>query len=321
MGTGQGLTEKKGASGSFFTGVLATIVATPCTAPFMGTAIGYALLQPPAVSLSILTVLGIGMALPLLAISAIPQLGRLLPKPGSWMQTFQQCLAFPMFLAAAWLLWVFMQQTSPKNVMWMLTGMVMLAFSIWLWKKIKLQQKIPRLALATLLIIICAWPLWVTFHEPVRDSASAEQSTSIAQPFSQEKLASLLQKGKPVFVNATAAWCLTCKYNESMYFNTKRFEDFIKKNNINYLVADWTNRNDMILHYLQSFKRDGVPLYVTYDHQGKSEVLPQVLTSTILYDSLKKIMGGKIIEEKNVDDKPVEEPSTKKHTQSTQKNT
>lgn len=305
MGIGQGLTQQAGARGSFFTGVLAAIVATPCSAPFMGTAIGYALVQPTLISLCILTTLGIGMALPLFAISAIPRLGRLLPKPGAWMQTLQQALAFPMLLACAWLLWVYIQQSTIGNVMWLLIGMVMLAFSIWLWQQLALVNRIGKYITALCLLALCSLPLWITYHTPANavntktaattttqavGSQAIEAQTTGAQAFSQHKLDALLASKQVVLVNATAAWCLTCKYNESMYFSSARFKNFIAQHGIHYLVADWTQRDRPILTFLQSFQRDGVPLYVLYNRQGKATVLPQMLTANILYKALENAM-------------------------------
>ncbi len=286
MGVGNELTNKSGYGGSFFTGVLAAVVATPCTAPFMGTALGFALTQPPVIATTILLSLGFGMALPLLLISIIPALGRILPRPGAWMETFKELLAFPMFVSMVWLLWVLVQQTSPQEELYVMLGLVMTAFSFWLWRKMSLQNKLVKMIVWVMLAALSALPVYVIYQY---EKNSGEATTEISQSFTPEKLESLLAEKKPVFVNMTAAWCLTCKYNEGAYFSTKKFKDLLKNNNITYLKGDWTNRNATILNYLKSFDRSGVPLYVFYDKNGKSHVLPQILSNKILFD----VMGLK----------------------------
>lgn len=284
MGLGQSLTQSKGYGGSFFTGVLATVVATPCTAPFMGAAIGYALLQPAWVSASVMMALGLGMALPLLLISLLPGLARILPRPGAWMETFKQCMCFPMLLAMVWLLWVLMQQVAPSHVMWVMVGLVCVTFCLWCWHRLALTRRLSQIMVLLVFAVVCLYPIYRLTQVDVLPAATA---ASQAQVFSKDRLQALLAAHQPVFVNVTAAWCLTCKYNEALHFN-QRFYRFLSQHHITYLKADWTNRDLSILTYLQTFDRSGVPLYVVYDRQGHAHVLPQLLTDKVLYGSLNR---------------------------------
>ena len=285
-GTGQELTTIPNYWGSFFTGVLAAIVATPCTAPFMGAALGYALLQPPTTSFVIICSLGIGMALPLLLISAIPKIGKLLPRPGQWMQTFKHWLAVPMLLSVVWLIWVLSQQTQTRLLLLVLAGLIATIIAIWLYKKINPERLSTQLSLSLSLIIICALPIGLLSIQPEQQPVTKETIIATNQ-FTPAKLQQLLAEKQPIFVNVTAAWCLTCKFNEGRLFKNTKFDNLLQQHRINYLVADWTNRNIDILNYLQSFNRNGVPLYVVYNRRGEARVLPQLPTEQELTDQLK----------------------------------
>lgn len=288
MGAGQSLTQSKGYWGSFFTGVLATVVATPCTAPFMGAAIGYALLQPAWVSASVMMALGLGMALPLLLISLLPGLARILPRPGAWMETFKQCMCFPMLLAMVWLLWVLMQQVAPPHVMWVMMGLVCVTFCLWCWHRLALKRRLSQTIVLVAFTVVCLYPI---YRLTEIDATPTATTASPVQVFSKDRLQALLAAHQPVFVNVTAAWCLTCKYNEALHFN-QRFYRFLTQHRIIYLKADWTNRDASILTYLQTFDRSGVPLYVVYDRQGRAHVLPQLLTDKALYGSLDRSLSS-----------------------------
>lgn len=284
-GVGQGLTEGHGAKPAFFTGVLAVVVASPCTAPFMGTALGFAISQPPVWALSVFVALGLGLALPMLLLGFVPALARLLPKPGAWMTRFRQVLAFPLYLTVVWLLWVYGEQTSALSMAWLLAALTALAFGLWLWNQRHTMQstgsKRFSAALSLLALIgAVALPL-----------SSAEQAVPAAQPSNQawsaERLSELTARGEPVLVNMTAAWCLTCLANERVALRDELVQSLIAERGIHYLKGDWTRYDADITQYLEQFGRNGVPLYVYYPRGGgEPQVLPQLLTPDLLLTTL-----------------------------------
>ena len=280
--TGQTLTQKSGLGGSFFTGILATLVATPCTAPFMAAALGYALVQPAVISLGIFAALGLGLALPYLALSFIPALDRLLPKPGAWMDTFKQLLAFPMFASAAWLVWVLSQQAGTMGVLSVLMGMVALAFGIWLWRHLP-AAGFWRFLLKLLAIAAIIAP-FIMLPRGGDQTSAIEEDLKFGEAFSPAILQQALASDAPVFVEITAAWCITCKLNHAVGINIAPTKNAFANNNVRFLVGDWTNYDPAITDYLHKFDREGVPLYVFYaapDANGQRpapQVLPQILT-------------------------------------------
>jgi thiol:disulfide interchange protein len=280
---GQSLTRAHGLSGSFFTGMLATLVATPCTAPFMGVAMGYALTQPAVISISVFVALGFGLALPYLALCYVPALRHILPRPGHWMETFRQFLSFPMFAATCWLIWVLTQQTDHMGVLIGLLGLLAIGFGIWLWKN-RPHGKTAKAFVITIslaMFIFAAATLVIERH--VEHSVSSQSTTGLSEPFSQEKLDAYLNDGQPVFVNMTAAWCITCKLNEKVALSIPSTENLFTDKKIKYLKGDWTNQNPEITKFLESYGRSGVPLYVYYAPQDrKGVVLPQILTPGIV---------------------------------------
>ncbi|GJL85543.1 MAG: thio:disulfide interchange protein [Micavibrio sp.] len=292
---GDKLTQGDGLAGSFFTGVLATLVATPCTAPFMAAAIGYALIQPAYVSLSIFAALGLGLALPYLALSFVPALQQILPKPGAWMNIFRQFLAFPMFASAMWLVWVLSQQTDSMGLLHILIGLVMLAFGFWLLnhspKKKSARSLVQILAALTFLSAVFLLP----FNSKENETPRIE-SLSLGETYSPEKLASVLLTDDPVFVEMTAAWCITCKVNHAVAIDIDSTRKLFTDKNIHYLVGDWTNYDEEITDFLNSYGRNGVPIYVYYGPRdivtGKRtapKLLPQVLTPSIVERELNKL--------------------------------
>lgn len=283
-GLGQSLTEGRGDRSAFFTGVLAAVVASPCTAPFMGTALGYALSQPPAAALAVFAALGLGLALPLLLLGFIPALAKILPRPGAWMEGFRQFLAFPLLLTVVWLLWVYGEQTSPLAMAWLLGALVLLAFGLWLLRRAqgrRLLQVIAGLALAAAIALPLAQ------SAPVASAAV----THSAESWSAEKLAALRAEKKPVLVNMTAAWCITCLANERSTLSTDAVKAALQSHGVSYLKGDWTRRDPAITQYLQSFGRNGVPLYVLYPAEGEPEVLPQILTPALVEEALALAAG------------------------------
>ena len=302
MGVGNDLAHKSGYAGSFFTGVLAVVVAAPCTAPFMGPAIGFALTQSTPVTLMVLMALGLGLALPFLLLSFIPVLSNVLPKPGAWMKTFQQFLAFPMFASAAWLVWVLGQQTDMNGVFSILMVLILITFTIWLWQK----TRTITMPLKALGILACAGML-IGAGMQVHSYSSASSAdinrvtasvseTAHDQTFKVCTLNSLREQGQAVFVNMTAAWCITCLANEKVALSSTELETFFSDNKITYLKGDWTNQDAEITEYLQSFGRNSVPLYVFYpakngnDAQTLPIVLPQILTVDTVVDSMQSAM-------------------------------
>ena len=291
MNTGGALTAKSGGKGSFFTGVLAVVVASPCTAPFMGTALGYAVTQSPLVALLVFAALGLGMALPFLLLAYIPALARLLPKPGAWMDTLKQLLAWPLYLSAVWLLWVFGRQAGIDAMAILMIGMVSLAAAIWLWGRVQLGaggfNKLTALGLLLLALVI----LWqgAKLHPEANISSHADNKAQHWQSWSADKLSALRQQGKPVLVNMTADWCITCLVNERVALNTERSKAALSQYNVSYLKGDWTRRDSDITAYLQQYQRDGVPLYVLYWPGQPPQVLPQILTPDTLRQTFESI--------------------------------
>lgn len=273
MGAGESLTSKHGLQGSFFTGVLAAVVASPCTAPFMGAALGFALTQPTVIGLAVFAALGFGMALPLLLLCYAPSLTRYLPKPGGWMETFKEVLAFPLFLTAIWLLWVLGRQAGMNAVAAACVGALLIAFGFWLLGKKKAGRKS---ILLTLVVLLC----WAGSALLPWKTLQSSTSSSLWQPWSEQKLQSLRAEGKPVFVNMTADWCLTCLANERLVLSTSEIEEAFTTLGIVGLKGDWTNTDPAITAFLQTYGRSGVPLYVWFPagHQGAGIVLPQLLT-------------------------------------------
>lgn len=291
---GQKLTSGHSISSSFFTGVLATIVATPCTAPFMGAAMGFALTQPPAISLSVFAMIGLGLALPYLALCFIPITRKILPKPGLWMVTFKQFLAFPMLASAIWLVWVLSQQSGSYGVLLVLLGMLSISFGVWLshLKKAGIKNLMLQIGIILALLPPILSLSYIKTIVPIT-SAPTESEENFGIPFSQTELSNLLKEDQPIFVEMTAAWCITCKLNHAIAINTASTKALFKEKNITFIVGDWTNYNEEITNYLNSFDRNGVPLYVYYGPRDKitgirpePKILPQVLTTKIVKDNI-----------------------------------
>lgn len=292
---GQTLTAKSDLGGSFFTGVLATLVATPCTAPFMGAAMGYALTQSAFAAITVFLALGFGLALPYLALSFIPAVRHALPKPGAWMQRLRELLAFPMFLSACWLIWVLSQQVSHMGQFAALLGMLAIAFGIWLWRY---RPRHIAGHIFYLLLMIAAFGFvlstFFTMHPVAENTARAPDAAQNWEDFSQARLQEYLDGDEPVFVNMTAAWCITCKVNENVALAIDSTQALFKNNKVKYLKGDWTNQNPEITAFLEEYGRSGVPIYVYYGprlekHGVRPEplVLPQLLTPGIVEGAIK----------------------------------
>jgi thiol:disulfide interchange protein DsbD len=288
---GAGLTGRGGAAGHFFTGVLAVVVASPCTAPFMGVALAYAFVAPAAHELLVMLVLGIGLALPLTLIGLVPALARLLPKPGRWMETLKQILAFPMYLSAVWLVWVLAHQRGADAVALVLVAMVLLAAAFW-WHGRGGSARRAGHAFTLLLVLGGLASLYAIAHVPPPARVTASDGSSVA--FSPAKLQSLRDAGTPVFVDIGADWCVTCKANEYTVLDTQAFQDLLAKTGAVYMKGDWTDVDPEIGAYLRQFHSPGVPLYVVYPRgDGAGHALPTVLTSALVRNALVRADPGR----------------------------
>ena len=291
-GTGGRLAGRSGLTGTFFTGVLATIVATPCTAPFMGAALGFALIAPAAVAIGIFLALGLGLAAPYLAATVVPGWKRVLPRPGAWMELVKQLLAFPLYGTVAWLVWVLIQETGPGQSLAALFGLVLVGFAVWVYGWTRLAAPLGRglgiglAAAGTAAALFLAASLTKT---EVGMASAAAQDRLAYEPFTAARLSTLEGMGKPVFVNLTASWCVTCLINERVALDSDVVRQAFAARGIVALKGDWTTQNPEITALLQQFGRSGVPLYLLYGGKGEPVILPQILTAASVLDALGKV--------------------------------
>jgi thiol:disulfide interchange protein DsbD len=272
-GTGQGLASR----GSFFTGLLAVVVATPCTAPFMGAALAAALAMPPATGMLIFVALGLGMAAPYAALALSPGAARLLPKPGAWMEVLKNLLAFPMYGAALWMVWIASQQVGPIGLASVFASLLLVGFAAWAFGHAQRHER-PRVfngvaALAAIACVACLFGLGAP--------AGATQTGVAAdgsEPYSASRLAALRAEHRPVLVDMSAAWCVTCLVNERIALAPASVRDTFARHHVAYLKGDWTRQNTAITAFLRDHDRSGVPLYVYYPADGAPKILPQILT-------------------------------------------
>ena len=270
---------------SFLTGILAVVVASPCTAPFMGSAIGFALLQPSFNSILIFLSLGIGFALPYLILSIKPTLLSFLPRPGPWMETFKQFMAFPMWASALWLLWVLSGQVDSDTVILVLIGGLTLSLSLWLLEKNSTEIKLVKWIVRGTAIVLIGFSIYII---PTSYSTKEEIFTK-DEIYSEQRLRELRNSNQIVFLNFTADWCITCKVNERVALKTQKVQKILDSESINYLEADWTRKDEMIASKLEEFGRSGVPLYLLYPSKGKPVILPEILTEDILIKYLLEV--------------------------------
>jgi len=278
MGVGSSLTAGDHNRSSFFTGVLAVVVASPCTAPFMGTALGFALTQPTALALSVFIALGAGMASPMLALSYSQWLRNRIPKPGAWMVTLRQALSLPLFLTVIWLLWVAGRQTSIDTFAGLLVACVLLGMGLW-WSN---SSGLKRLS-SLIALLLCAGTTYA--------SLTLERTESNAAPaFSRSHLAETVSGNNPVFVDVTADWCITCIANEKAVLETDSIQQAFQQQGVTYYVIDWTNYDPAVAKFLEEFQRNGIPFYLVYPGNNRPpQVLPQILTKQIVLDALKAL--------------------------------
>jgi DsbC/DsbD-like thiol-disulfide interchange protein/cytochrome c biogenesis protein CcdA len=271
---GDGLAGSGGTRGAFFTGALAAFVATPCTGPFLGFALGAALVLPTWAALAVFAGLGLGLALPFLLLGYLPALRRRLPKPGPWMERFQRILSLPMFLTALGLAWILGRQSGVDGMALGLGAALLLGLGLW-WLGRRQGEGRHWLAFAAIALAVVA-PL--PFVRTVEAVPAVSQGPLAAEPFSEQRLAQLRAEGVPVFVNFTADWCLTCKVNERATLEQTEVAQAFRTRGIRVLVGDWTRGDAAIGRFLERHGRSGVPLYLYYGPGREAEILPQILT-------------------------------------------
>ena len=287
--SGMALARQDGWRGDFLTGVLAVVLATPCTAPFMGAALAFAFVAPTAAAMAVFLALGLGLALPFLLIGFVPAFARLLPRPGAWMETLKQLLAFPMYATAAWLVWVLVQQRGADAFAWWSIAAILLALALWSWTHARQHGRRWGIALALAALAGTAFAVHAIGRSErpamTGNSASADATGHVA--YSPAELARLRGEGQPVFVNITADWCVTCKANERAVLSREGFRNALAQTGTTYMVGDHTDVDPEISAFLQQHGAVGLPLYVVYPKGGGApRILPTLLTPAIARDAL-----------------------------------
>jgi len=284
---GGSLAAKQGYTGSFFTGVLAVIVATPCTAPFMGAAIGYALAQPAASTFAVFTALAIGLALPYLALTIQPAWTRLLPRPGAWMEVLKQAVSIPIFATVIWLAWVLAQAYGAAMLAALLAGFLLLAIAGWFLGRWPTRRWATAIAL---LIGICVVGLSFFANKNLvtaSETLNAPERSLGWQPWSADAASRYQAQGRPVFVDFTASWCLSCQVNERVALSQPDVQKAFVDANVALLRADWTRHDEAITQTLSALGRSGVPTYALYiPGEATPRLLPEVLTPGIVTSAL-----------------------------------
>lgn len=276
---GQDLQNQEGLAGSFFTGVLATVVATPCSAPFLASALGATLTLPIWQSFVVFTVIGLGLSLPYLLLSVFPGLVNRLPRPGRWMETFKQLMAFPLYATVAYLMWVLAGQVEANNFLNAMFALVLVAVAMWLYGRyagLSASAKSKGIAIALALALLggsvyLGWP------------KSLSKLDVVWEPWSTERVAALRAEGRPIYVDFTARWCATCQVNKKVVFSSQKVRDYFEANNVATLKADWTNSDATITAELERWNRSAVPFNLAYPADGgEPKELPEILTPGIV---------------------------------------
>jgi thiol:disulfide interchange protein DsbD len=299
VGANGGRSKSGGMAGAFMSGITATLVATPCTAPFMGAALGYTLTQPAAVSLLVYTVLGLGMAFPYLLLSIFPNLLKFVPKPGRWMETFKQAMGFLLAATVIWLAWLLSSLAGVTALIALLGVLLFVAIAAWIYGRwgtvvstspVRWSSRIIAVLLVCVSLVAGNTGISTLATAPQR-SAEAPSNGIAWKEYSDSYLEELLAQGRSVFIDFTAAWCLSCKVNERVAFSSEEVQGRFSELGIVPLVADWTHRSDEITEALARFGRNSVPLYVLYPAGDKADpiLLPEILTPGIVLDALNKI--------------------------------
>jgi thiol:disulfide interchange protein len=293
---GGSLATKQGYAGSFFTGVLAVVVATPCTAPFMGAAIGYALAQPAGVTFAVFTALALGLAAPYVALTLQPAWTRVLPKPGAWMDILKQAISVPIFATVIWLAWVLAQAYGPALLAALLVGFLLLAIAGWFLGRWPARRWAT--GVASLIVLFCIWMVVycgrtaeiVVFKSGVLRASQEAAPGGAWQPWSADAVQHSLAAGQPVFVDFTASWCLSCQVNERVALDQPQVRQAFVNAHVALFRADWTREDPAITQALTALGRSGVPVYALYTSgQSGPQLLPQVLTPGIVIDAISKL--------------------------------
>ena len=278
--------------GALVSGVLATVVATPCMAPGLGASVGFTLSQSVPIALLVFVAMAVGLALPVSLLSCFPALLRYLPKPGAWMDTFKQVMAFPLYGTVVWLVWILGAQTGNDGVAALLAGLTVLALAGWVYGRMQTRKPVAAVAVGLALGAAGLWFAWMGASavaptpEPAAGSAASSASPSDWVPFSTERIAALRNDGKSVFVDFTATWCITCQVNKRVALNDEAVVAQMKTRNVVRMKADWTRKDPAITAALAAFGRNGVPLYVLYPPRGEPVILPELLTPTLVLDAI-----------------------------------
>ena len=280
-------------AGSFFQGVFATLLATPCTAPFLGTALGFAFSQSSFVILAMFAAVAAGMGFPYLVLTARPGWMKFLPRPGAWMERLKQFMGFPLMATLVWILGIVGGQRGTDGIFWFLCFLLSLATSCWLYGSFcgPLSRSRSRAVAIFLAVLIAGGGGWYFLGEKFSLAGSRDTGGIPWVPFSAQELSSIQTAGKSVFIDFTADWCITCKFNEKTAIDTPAVQELLHEKNVVAMKADWTNANPEITAALRNFGRVGVPFYVIYPAGKPADpvVLPEILTESILLDALKKL--------------------------------
>ena len=285
---------QSGYADAFLSGVIATLVATPCTAPFMGAALGFAITQSAPLAMAVFTALALGMAAPYLVLSFSPKLVGRLPKPGTWMVSLKQALAFPLYLTVVWLVWVLGRQIGVDAVARLMIGMTMFGAGLWVYGRWNTSSaarvRMTARAMAMLLAltgVVLGWP-----HDSVPQGSSLATTSGNWKTWSPDAVAAARGSGQPVFVDFTAAWCVTCQVNKRLVLNRDTVQARFRERNVVTMVADWTNRDPQISLALDALGRSGVPVYALYPPgNGAPMLLPELLTEAIVLEAIDQIAG------------------------------
>ena len=270
---------------SFLTGVLAVIVASPCTAPLMAPALGYALVQPDGLTMPVFVSLGLGFAFPYLILSMNPNLINLMPKPGQWMETLKEFFAFPMFATSLWLIWVFAKQTDTDMLIGLLVTILLISLILWFINKSNNKNLNLIYLLLLAIIIIFEGKNILDYEYPSNKNMNNMENVSYTI-WDPEIETRYKNSNQAYLINFTAAWCITCQANDKIALSRPKIKEYFKDNNVEYIVADWTNKDNEILESLESYSRNGVPLYIYWKPgMDESKILPAILTEQILLDN------------------------------------
>ena len=270
---------------SFLTGVLAVIVASPCTAPLMAPALGYALVQPDGLTMPVFVSLGLGFAFPYLILSMNPNLINVMPKPGQWMETLKEFFAFPMFATSLWLIWVFAKQTDTDMLIGLLVTILLISLILWFINKSNNKNLNLIYLLLLAIIIIFEGKNILDYEYPSNKNMNNMENVSYTI-WDPEIETRYKNSNQAYLINFTAAWCITCQANDKIALSRLKIKEYFRDNNVEYIVADWTNKDNEILESLESYNRNGVPLYIYWKPgMDESKILPAILTEQILLDN------------------------------------